>query len=94
MTADILECNYFRQTLSKTNSNKVIFPNTSCRASCNYDFKMVKSRKGILKNDNKSVLRYIAKILNYLLTGNELINENDHISYFDLKLNILKLVIF
>ncbi len=48
---------------------KMIFSNTNCRASYIYESKSVKTSSGKQQNDNKKMLPYVEKILNYFLTG-------------------------
>jgi hypothetical protein len=77
MATDILQCNYFHHAVSVDNPSKVMFQDYIYRESCKYDYKLVQSKTGKHKNDNKTILPYIDKIVNYLLTGKELINQNN-----------------
>ncbi len=97
MATDILYCNYFDHTSAIANAKDVIFQNTNCGTSYIYECKSVKTSSGKQKNDNKTMLPYVEKILYYLLTGKELIkkvnsSQPDHIQldtsfhHLDLKL--------
>ena len=61
MATDILQCNYFQHV---DNSTKVMFQNSIHREICKYDYKHVLSKTGKHKNDNKTILPYVDKIVN------------------------------
>ena len=85
------------ETKDKVPFFQIIYKYEFISSSCKYDYIRVQSKAGKHKNDKKTILPYIDKIVNYLLTGKELINQNnikhgyilldESVRHFDLELH-------
>jgi hypothetical protein len=90
MCTDILNCGYFYQLMIDNSTKNEILETMNYKNKCNYTLKNLKTSEVKHKNDNKTMVPYVEKVIRYLLNGENNNQQDimleDNKSHFDLKL--------